>query len=105
MQDDFSNGCIRLLNMSNKRIFVIFKECQQPVLQVKEAEVREAAVKRDAMAKKVGDLEMANQVRRGRSGRSGSGSGKQRRGRGSVVYNTAPNSQAHVILTCSYIWE
>jgi len=44
-------------------------ECQQFVLQVKEAECREAEVERDAMAKKVGDLEMANQVQRGRSGR------------------------------------
>jgi len=72
-------------------------ECQQFVLQVKEAECREAEVERDAMAKKVGDLEMANQVQRGR--------GKQRRGRGSLAYNSIPNSQAHIILTRSYIWE
>jgi len=96
---------MRMLNVSTKCIFVIIKECQQLVLQVKEAEVREVAVERDAMAKKVGDLEMANQVQRGRSGRSRRGSGKQRRGRGSLVHNTAPNSQAHIILPCSYIWE
>ena len=32
------------------------------LLQVKESEVREAEVKKDAMASKVGDLEMASQV-------------------------------------------
>ena len=86
-------------------------ECQQFVLQVKEAECREAEVERDAMAKKekVGDLEMANQGQRGTSGRErrgrGRGRGKQRRGRGSLAYNSIPNSQAHIILTRSYIWE
>ena len=94
MQDDFSNGCIRLLNMSNKCIFVIIKECQQLVLQVKEAEIREAVVERDAMAKKVGG-------KPGVKGWSRRGRGKQRRGRGSLAYNTAPNSHAHIILTCS----
>ena len=50
-----------------KQVHVCDKEGQQLVLQVKEAEVREAAVRRDVMVKKVGDLEMANQVCRGRS--------------------------------------
>ena len=80
--------------MSNKCIFVIIKECQQLVLQVKEAEIREAPVERDAMAKKVGG-------KPGVKGWSRRGRGKQRRGRGSLAYNTAPNSHAHIILTCS----
>ena len=33
-------------------------------LQVKESKLREAEVKKDAMASKVGDLEMASQVRK-----------------------------------------
>ena len=49
-----------------KRAHVCDKGGRQLVLQVKEAEVREAAVRRDIMVKKVGDLEMANQVCRGR---------------------------------------
>ena len=36
------------------------------LLQVKESEVREAEVKKDAMATKLGDLEMASQVWRRR---------------------------------------
>ena len=39
------------------------------LLQVKESEVREAEVKKDAMASKVGDLEMASQVREEEEGR------------------------------------
>ena len=69
--------------MSSKCIFVIIKECQQLVLQVKEAEVREGAVRRDAMAKKVGDLEMANQVRRG--GGEGGGGGEESEEEGGEV--------------------
>ena len=38
-------------------------------LQVKESKLREAEVKKDAMASKVGDLEMASQVREEEEGR------------------------------------
>jgi len=53
------------LHKAAEHVKQVHLECQQFVLQVKEAECREAEVERDAMAKKVGDLEMANQVQRG----------------------------------------